>query len=221
MFWKGKEIERERKTQNPHQPIWPNPFSHAGPARSVLSLFPVAQSAQPAPTVSLSRSAFPSRFGPVCALLSIRPAPHCATPPPCVARSTVQPSASPSPPRCSPVPHASSTRSRARRRSTMLTDSHGPPVIPHLRLPRANYQPDPRRDHRAASALDPHAEAGPSLLNAPWPSPAPYASHPATSNPNAAALELQARSCPGAAVDRPLCSASATTSCCKSTAAGS
>ena len=102
----------------------------------------------------------------------------------------------------------------------MLTDSHGPPVIPHLRLPRANYQPDPRRDHRAASALDPHAEAGPSLLNAPWPSPAPYASHPATSNPNAAALELQARSCLCAAVDRPLRSASATASCCRRTAAG-
>ena len=120
----------------------------------------------------------------MCALLSIRPAPRRATPPPRVARSTVQPSASPSPPRCSPAPHASSTRSRARRRSTMLTDSHGPPVIPHLHLPRANYQPDPRRDHRAASALDPHAEAGPSLLNAPWPSPAPYASHPAALNPS-------------------------------------
>ena len=44
------------------------------------------------------------------------------------------------------------------------TDAPGPPVIPDLRLPRANCQPDPRRYHRAASALDPHAEAGPSLF---------------------------------------------------------
>ena len=57
-------------------------------------------------------------------------------------------------------------------RFTPPADSHGPSVIPHLCLPRANYQPD----HRAASALDPHAEAGPSLLNAPWPSPAPHLS---------------------------------------------
>jgi len=52
----------------------------------------------------------------------------------------------------------------ARHHCHPIADRPDPPVIPHLRLPRANYQPDPRRDHRAASALDTHAEAGPSLL---------------------------------------------------------
>ena len=37
-----------------------------------------------------------------------------------------------------------------------------------------NARPSPRRDLRATSALDPHAEAGLPFLNKPWPSPAPH-----------------------------------------------
>ena len=110
-----KRNRKRKKTQNPHQPIWPNPFSHAGPAWSALSLFPAAQSAQPAPTVSLSRSAHRLPLGPASPRAPARPSPTHGP------RRTPQPS-SPSPAqhaRCSaadqPGPLASSIPSAAQR----------------------------------------------------------------------------------------------------------
>ena len=142
-------IEKKRKIERKTQTQ-----SSTKPTRPTPSLF----------TARPKRVAAPlQRYPPAAQLRSARPSIPLTRPGPTAARDASTPAPpqralgplAPTPARrLHPLPH------RARTSGALSTSR--------------NARPSPRRDLRAASALDPHAEAGLPFLNKPWPSPAPH-----------------------------------------------
>ena len=148
---KKRKIERKTQTQSSTKPTRPTPsLFTARPKR-------VAAPLQRYPPAAQLRSARPSTPPPT------RPSIPLTRPGPTAARDA----STPAPPQRALGPLAPTPAHRLHPWPRRACTSGAPPSS-------RNARPSPRRDLRAASALDPHAEAGLPILNTPWPSPVPH-----------------------------------------------